>query len=598
MIRFKDEMTLNSNSTTLISLLLICLALLGGLLFCGFGWVRQLRLQRSRNRVVDAHQVLLEATPSPMLMVAENGTIEVANRLAGDLLDSSADTLRGRNIDEFVPALSRQDHMDYRRLFFSSQGKRTMRSPVTLQTATNATRRVEVLIGLYQQGEQRYGLVNLVDVSRVEDMEQRTSKMEEKFRITFELAPIGIAQISLDGRFVQVNRQLATIMGYNRKELEGMTLDDLTPPQERNANRLLVQRLVNREVDHLRLEKRYLDRAGDDLWVTHTMTLYRDLQGKPEYLISIFEDISHRKNYEAELLASEAKFRTIANHVNGVVWMATPGNDKALFVNNRYPEIWGRSIESLMRDPSSFMDAIVPEDRPRVEAEMENHRKGVWNVNYRISNGEGEIRYIHDEGLPVRSANGDMICLVGMARDVTEERLAQEKLERSNRQLEQLAKFDPLTMSVRRPYALEDLDECIALHRRYHTEASLIFIDLNDFKLVNDQYGHEAGDNVLIAFAQCVRENIRATDGFYRYAGDEFLLLLRETQSAEASRFLGKLVDVLAAVRIEDYESVRIAISHGAVTLGEVEVTNANDWIRQADTRMYECKNSIKAAQR
>ena len=240
------------------------------------------------------------------------------------------------------------------------------------------------------------------------------------------------------------------------------------------------------------------------------------------------------------------------------------------------------------------MDAVLPEDRHLLNAEVDNHRKGIWDVNYRILGRDGTVRYIHDEGLPVRSAAGELLFMVGMARDVTEERMAQKKLEQSNRQLEQLAKFDPLTMAVRRPYAIADLNECIALQRRYGTVATLLFIDLNDFKQVNDNYGHEAGDQVLVEFSKCIRANVRETDGFYRYAGDEFLLLLRETGAGEAAQFIKKLDEVLVSIRLSEYDDVGIAISYGAVTLGEVEIGDANHWIKLADERMYQHKKSTK----
>lgn len=553
-----------------------------------------LRARLQEHSKISSRQKLLDAAPNPILVVTESGIIVVANQGAAKLFECESDALIGREIEEFIPEAARGDHIEYRNLFFRSGGERTMRNPVALSTARNEIKRVEVQIGLYQIEQERFAVVNLLDVSKVENIERHAAQLEEHFRMTFELAPVGIAQISLEGHFLKVNRQLAAILGYPRRDLEEMKLDDLTPVMERNANRLTIRRLISGEVEHLRFEKRLLDSKGQDVWVTFTMTPYRGETSVPEYLIAIIEDISYRRKYEEELLASEAKFKSIANHVNAVVWMSTPGITKVLFVSNRYEEIWGRTIESLMHDPTSFMDAVLPEDRHLLNAEVDNHRKGIWDVNYRILGRDGTVRYIHDEGLPVRSAAGELLFMVGMARDVTEERMAQKKLEQSNRQLEQLAKFDPLTMAVRRPYAIADLNECIALQRRYGTVATLLFIDLNDFKQVNDNYGHEAGDQVLVEFSKCIRANVRETDGFYRYAGDEFLLLLRETGAGEAAQFIKKLDEVLVSIRLSEYDDVGIAISYGAVTLGEVEIGDANHWIKLADERMYQHKKSTK----
>ncbi|MBA54888.1 MAG: hypothetical protein CMK89_10590 [Pseudomonadales bacterium] len=563
---------------------------------CAFCWgiVAGLRRRLREQSDITSRQKLLDAAPNPTLVVAESGEILIANEGAAKLFECESGFLVGKQVENFLPEAQRVDHADFRKLFFSSAGERTMRNPVFMVTAKHSMKKVEILIGLYQVEQVRYAVVNMMDISSLESIERHAAEMEQHFKITFELAPVGMAQISLEGRFIKANRQLSAILGYERLALEEMALDDLTPATERNSNRLTLKRLLSNEVDHMRFEKRLLDSNARDVWVTLTMTVYRDYKGRPEYLIAIVEDISYRKQYEEELLASEAKFKSIANHVNAVVWMSSPGMDKVMFVSNRYETMWGRSIASLLHNPRSFMDAILQEDRAKVDAEVENHRKGIWNVNYRILNKEGEVRYIHDEGVPVRSVKGELLFMVGLARDVTDERVARQKLERSNRQLEQLAKFDPLTMAVRRPYAISDLDECIALFNRYKTPASLIFIDLNDFKEVNDTYGHEAGDQVLIEFSRCMRKNIRQTDGFYRYAGDEFLLLLRETDATEAAGFLQKLDSLLASTRIEEYEKVQITASYGSLSLGEETVTDANHWIKLADARMYQYKKQFK----
>jgi len=574
----------------------VALSLMITIAACAICWllVVNVRNELAGLQKISSRQKLLDASPNPILVVTEAGEIVVANHGAGKLFECDKDTLIGRTIEDFIPDSLRVQHAHYRTLFFHSGGERTMRNPVELTTEKGELKRVEVQIGLYRLDQEQFAVVHLLDVSKVEDMQRHAEEIEQTFRMTFQLAPVGIAQISLEGRFIKVNRQFANLLEYQASDLEQLSIDDVTPVEDRAANQMAIDRLIDSAATHVRLEKCYKSSTGADVWVINTLALYRNVNNQPEYLISILEDVSYRRKYEEELLASEAKFRSIANHVQGVVWMATPGIDSVMFVSNRYEEIWGRSIESLKQSPQSFIEGILPEDRPKVIAEIENHRKGIWKVAYRILGRDGSIRYIHDEGAPVRGANGELLCLVGLARDVTEEHLAKERLKSSNRQLEQLAKFDPLTMAIRRPYSIADLEECIALHKRYATFASLVFIDLNDFKDVNDNYGHEAGDQVLSRFAACVRENIRETDTFYRYAGDEFLLLLRETNCDETAGFLRKLNAALEDIKVEEYPDVVVSISCGIVTLGDDPIADANSWINCADERMYEHKRQLK----
>ncbi|MAR90657.1 MAG: PAS domain S-box protein [Pseudomonadota bacterium] len=574
--------------------LLLGLLLIALLAVYNWGLRRDFQRQRQRQQTIEAHQPLLDAIPSPTLVVAESGQVVVANDEAGKLLQSPADEVVGQPVETFLPALVRPEGGRLRHLFAGTDTGEEINSAVTLATAQGRYRRVEVNLGLYPLNEERYAVLNLEDVSRVENIQRHVAEMEQTFRSIFELAPVGIAQLSLEGNFIAVNQHFATMFGYRRRELEGRSINIISQPEERDANRIALHRLLSDNRDHVRIEKRFVDRKGNDVWGIQTLSLYRGEVDSPDYVIAIFEDISYRKEFEQELLASEAKFKSIANHVNGVVWMATPGIEKMLFINNRFEEIWGRSIASVMQHPKSFLEAILPEDRERVEAEIERHKQGVWFVNYRIRARDGSIRYIHDEGTPVRGMSGELLCVVGLARDVTAEHEARERLKQTNRQLEQLAKFDPLTMAVRRPYSTSDLNESIALHKRYQTPATLIFIDLNDFKEVNDTHGHEAGDQVLAEFAKCVRSNTRETDSFYRYAGDEFLLLLRETDHREAQRFLRKLEQALRAIELPDYRNVSVTISYGAVALGGEAINEAGDWVKLADERMYRHKKEHK----
>jgi len=191
--------------------------------------------------------------------------------------------------------------------------------------------------------------------------------------------------------------------------------------------------------------------------------------------------------------------------------------------------------------------------------------------------------------------------LIRVLRYALERSRTQKKLESMNSELaatlerlEKWAFLDPLTESYNRRGFQQILYREIDQSLREGTEIVAMLIDLDDFKRINDNYGHEAGDQVLAKFASSVRENIRETDAFYRYAGDEFLLLLRETGVNEAASFLRKLEAALAKVHFPEYEDVAVSISCGAVTLaGEVRM-DAQAWINLADERMYQHKKQLK----
>lgn len=579
----------------LLGMILAAIVAGTGLGLALFHYFRHARRSEDVISAFEQRQRLLDAAPNPMLVVAQNGEIVFANEGAIQLFDATRQELQHSHLEHWVPAAARFQHERLRQLFFASRGARTMINPVQLQTRSGQKKDVEVCIGLVELEDNLYAVANILDVSRIASYRNRLDQAERKYRTTFEAAPIGIAHVDLEYHFIDVNPCFAQLLGYSAAELLGKTTIDITHPDDRNTSEQILQRLLADDLDLYRAEKRYLHRDGRIVWINLVVTLYRDELGAPQYMIGVMEDITQRKQIEQHLQASEKRFRTIAQYVNGVVWMSTPGVTKMLYANEAYERIWQRSRESLYNQPRSFIEAVVDDDRARVIDELQRHAEGQWCIRYRIERPDGTIRHIQDEGTAVRGDNNEMLYLVGLARDVTDEQLVRERLENTNQQLERLAKFDPLTMALRRQYCLPDLEESLALFRRYQTDATLVFVDLDDFKAINDRLGHEAGDEVLMEFSRVVRSFIRETDSFYRYAGDEFMILLRETGLQDAERFIGKMLRYVSSVQIGMGQEVGIRFSYGLVSLAETACENARDWIRLADDSMYAHKRSIKA---
>lgn len=577
------------------------LVLLGVLLGTGLSlalyyYFRYARHSESIIHSIRERQRLLDAAPNPMLVVAESGEIVFANDGAALLFDVTKPELMHSHLEHWIPAPAKFQHERLRQLFFSTRGARTMVNPVQLHTRNGQVREVEVCIGLFEMDGEFYAVANILDVSKIASYRNRLDQAEKKYRATFEVAPVGITHVDLELRFIEVNPYFAQLLGYSASELLGKTTLEVTHPDHVAQGAEILQRLMTEDLDVYRAEKRYLHRDGRIIWANLVVTLSRDSIGAPQYMVGVVEDITQRKYFEQHLLASEKKFKTIAQYVNGVVWMSTPGVTRMLFVNEAYERIWQRSRESLYSQPRSFIEAVVPEDRVRVIDELQRHAQGNWSIRYRIERPDGTTRHIHDEGMAVRGEDNEILYLVGLARDVTDEQVVRERLENTNQQLERLAKFDPLTMALRRQYCVTDLDECIALYRRYQTDATLIFIDLDEFKEINDRHGHETGDEVLMEFSRIVRSFIRDTDCFYRYAGDEFLILLRETTLADAEKVLTKMLRRLPSVQVGLGQVIGIRFSSGLVSLGDSGCDNPRDWIRLADEKMYDAKRNGKAA--
>lgn len=146
----------------------------------------------------------------------------------------------------------------------------------------------------------------------------------ERFRATFEQAAVGIAHVGLDGAWLRVNMRLAEIVGYSREELLRCTFQDITHPQDIEQDVTLMQGLLAGEIKTYSIEKRYLRKDGDIVWINLTVSLVRDEEGSPVYFISVIEDISERKQAEAKLLESEERLRAVIDHMNEGLVLSTP----------------------------------------------------------------------------------------------------------------------------------------------------------------------------------------------------------------------------------------------------------------------------------
>ena len=146
-------------------------------------------------------------------------------------------------------------------------------------------------------------------------------------------------------------------------------------------------------------------------------------------------------------------------------------------------------------------------------------------------------------------------------------------------------------MALRRQYCQVDLEECITQFLQARTNATLLLLDLDNFKGINDRFGHEIGDEVLMEFARMVRSYLRESDSFYRYAGDEFLVLLRGASQQEAEKIIEQMYRKTPSVQVATGDIISFQFSCAAVSLGNQYCDSPRDWIRLVDERMDTVKN-------
>jgi diguanylate cyclase (GGDEF)-like protein/PAS domain S-box-containing protein len=212
--------------------------------------------------------------------------------------------------------------------------------------------------------------------------------------------------------------------------------------------------------------------------------------------------------------------------------------------------------------------------------------------SYQPITGQEAFMYQNTTMFPLRSTNGEIsqICLV--IYDVTDVATNSHQLQAANAELQQLSSIDRLTGLNNRGHWEDAIKLEYARHARYGSQASLVMFDIDHFKHINDTYGHQVGDKVLRAIAELVRGLIRTVDIAGRYGGEEFAVLLPDTDRQGAALFAERLRKAVEADEIiHEGQPIRCTISLGVSDLGST-VSEYKQMIEQADQAMYVSKKT------
>ncbi|MHB0853035.1 sensor domain-containing diguanylate cyclase [Stutzerimonas nitrititolerans] len=212
--------------------------------------------------------------------------------------------------------------------------------------------------------------------------------------------------------------------------------------------------------------------------------------------------------------------------------------------------------------------------------------------NYQPITGLEDFMYQNTTLLPLKGIDGriDQVCLI--IYDVTDVAINRRQLQAANAELQRLSSTDRLTGLYNRGHWEEMLRLDYARHRRYDSQAALVMFDIDHFKAINDNYGHQAGDAVIQQVAGLIRENLRDSDVAGRYGGEEFVVLLPDTDKEGALMFAERLRYVVEAceVRYEQHR-IRFTISLGVADLSAPSNGHAQ-LIEWADSALYASKSA------
>ena len=326
---------------------------------------------------------------------------------------------------------------------------------------------------------------------------------------------------------------------------------------------------------------------GTEVELMFNASPLRSDDGRVIGVVVIATDISDLIATQELLEEAEGRYRTLVEQLPAVSYIAEPGAKGTWqYVSPQLERMLGFSQEEWTADPTLWARRIHPEDRDRVLEEEE--RDSILGVplasEYRMITKDGRVIWVRDEGV-LRAERGERVHYEGMLTNVTERKSFES-------QLQFLADHDPLTGLFNRRRFVQELDLEIKLMRRDGHPSSLLMLDVDGLKQVNDAMGHQAGDALVRQTAEVLRDRLRGTDSVGRLGGDEFAVLLRGSRVNEAAAVAQDLLDRFRGrEQVASAEPIRPTISIGLTSLRR-NFTGADEAVGAADRAMYEAKRT------
>ena len=450
-----------------------------------------------------------------------------------------------------------------------------------------------------EQGRQ-LGEVNARLKASGETLEQQNvalSEGERRFRLTIEAAPIGMAIVGLDGRWLEVNNALCDMLGYTREELLARTFQDITHPEDLERDLAEVRGLIEGRKAKYRINKRYVRQDGTVIAIQLDVALLRDEQGKPQHFISQIQDITERQAMVAGLRASEAEARLLSDLDNALQSCITPdeiGPFLARACLQLFPDGSGglyrinaseTHLESLQTwgDEAASEPVFSPEDcwglrrgEPWLCVAGDGGRVSCKHRGRPRVSTHGSVSSLC---LPL-SGQGDLIGLLYVqwsadaklaprALEVAELVAARVGLALANLALRETLRNqsirDPLTGLYNRRHLEESLSRDFARAERDAGPLAVLMIDIDHFKRFNDEHGHTVGDIALRRVADEIAAFCRRGDLASRYGGEEFTVVMTQISEDEAVARAQALCAQIRRVRVEtrNHSLLSVTISIG-----------------------------------
>ncbi|MCV9918125.1 MULTISPECIES: GGDEF domain-containing protein [Pseudomonas] len=297
----------------------------------------------------------------------------------------------------------------------------------------------------------------------------------------------------------------------------------------------------------------------------------------------------HAQGEVARLSERDQLFSSLLDSVNAVLWAFDWETRQVLYVSPAYERIFGRPVSLVLADYNEWRDSIFPDDLEYAERSLAQvlTKGSVEDREYRIINAAGETRWLSDKCYINQQQEGDRVIIVGIAEDITEKKHLEGELQR-------LATTDVLTQSSNRRHFFECAQQAFDSARAEGSPLAFLLLDIDDFKQINDSYGHQEGDQVLQRIADSGKAVLRRGDQFGRIGGEEFAAVFPGCTAQVAEQIAERLQREIQRLSFtHGQQTYGVTVSQGLTGLTDEDAT-LDTLFARADAAMYQAKRQGK----
>jgi diguanylate cyclase (GGDEF)-like protein/PAS domain S-box-containing protein len=416
----------------------------------------------------------------------------------------------------------------------------------------------------------------------------------DRYLDLYELSPVGFLTLTPEEVIVEINLTGATLFGLSHSKLVDRKLSSLLHPEDSNRWQVFFQAMIHQGGNQNAEFRLAVDDAGSKHVRLDCQLVRRD--NDKIVLLVAMTDISAKKLAETFLHEQDELFRLIAERLDGYIAVLDI-EGKRVYNSPSYQGLLGKRD---IAGTNCFLE-VHPDDRERVtQAFRETVASGMGqHLEYRFILPDGSIRIMESRGGVARDIDGRIKYIVVVSHDITQRKVIEQKIHH-------LAFYDALTQLPNRLTLNDRLQQAMSASKRSGQYGALMFLDLDNFKPLNDAHGHGVGDQLLIQAAQRITDCVREIDTVARFGGDEFVVVLGELDVDLAKSVSDALIiaEKIRAAIAEPYPlaSMMPAQANPAIThrctasIGVILFMNhdqsEDEVLKLADIAMYRAKEA------